>query len=228
MFNTEHKKVLDLINEETYIISDTHFNHKNILEFEQSRLTAMNIDGHVDHDEWIIETWNSIIKPTDVVLHLGDFAFKNIPALQNRLNGTKILILGNHDRKGPKVYENIFDYVIRGLWVEAGMQQKHYLHSETTDELTSMLIKSIGNHRVLFCHYPVCETELRWSEGKKYHPMTDRLLLAKDLYYEYGCTVNVHGHTHSNCMVDRDMRVFRNASLENIGMNPIKIKQLLK
>jgi calcineurin-like phosphoesterase family protein len=229
MFNTKEKEILDMINEDTFVISDTHFNHANILTFEPTRQTAMMIDGYdlANHEEWLIENWNSVVKPDDVVLHMGDFAFKGIQELEGKLNGFKILILGNHDRKGIQTYNKTFDYVIRGLWVEAGIEQKHYLQSKTTDELTSMLIKTIGNEKVLFCHYPVCESELRWSEGKKYSPMTDRLLVAKDLYYEYGCTMNIHGHTHSNNMVDRDTRVFRNVSMENIDMKPRRIKDII-
>jgi calcineurin-like phosphoesterase family protein len=224
--NTKDKEILDRINGETFVASDTHFNHDNILTFEPSRQTAMMIDGYDNHDEWLIDNWNNTVKPDDVVLHLGDFAFKGIQDVQHKLNGFKILILGNHDRKGIQTY-NGFDYVIRGLWVEAGIEQKHYLNSEATDGLTSMLIKEVCGEKVLFCHYPVCETELRFSEGRQYHPMTDRLLLAKDLYYEYGCTVNVHGHTHSNCMVDRDIRKFKNVSMENIGMKPKKLKEII-
>ena len=227
MFNTKIKNLLESINEETFIISDTHFGHTNITEFEPRRRTAMMIDGYDDHDEWVIDNWNSIVKPDDTVLHLGDFAFKNIQNVQDRLNGKKILILGNHDRKGINTY-TAFDLVIKGLWVEAGINNTHYLNAETTDELTSMLIKNIGGKRILFSHYPVCESELRWGEGKKPSKITDRLLLAKDIYYEYGCQINVHGHTHSNCMVNKDIRVFKNASMENIGMKPIKIKDLLK
>lgn len=226
-FKNKDSEILSLINEETYIISDTHFGHANILNFEPCRNTAMRIDGHENHDEWLIENWNSVVKPDDVVLHLGDFAFKQIQEVQPLLNGRKILILGNHDRKGIQTYKD-FEYVIRGLWVEAGIQHKHYLNATTNDELASMLIKTIGNERVMFCHYPVDETELRYSEGRDYHPMTERILKAKDLYYEYGCTMNVHGHTHSNKMIDRDVRVFKNACVENIGYAPIKIKELLK
>ena len=47
----------------------------------------------------LIENWNSVVGPNDLVFHLGDFAFggaeiwnKTLP----RLNGHKVLILGNH------------------------------------------------------------------------------------------------------------------------------------
>jgi len=52
-------------------------------------------------DELIIKKWNEVVSPEDTVYHLGDFAFRsrNTNSCFHRLNGTKILILGNHDGK---------------------------------------------------------------------------------------------------------------------------------
>ena len=58
----------------------------------------------------IINNWNSIVKNNDTIYHLGDFCLSNddeIKSIFNRLNGNKILIRGNHDRKPVKFYENI-------------------------------------------------------------------------------------------------------------------------
>ncbi len=49
----------------------------------------------------LISFWNSIVKETDTIYHLGDFCFGNRKQHENlvqRLNGYKVLILGNHDR----------------------------------------------------------------------------------------------------------------------------------
>jgi len=76
------KEILDRIDENTWIISDTHIGHgkegTGILSFEPCRLTQMRIDGYNadEHDQWIIDNWNDTVKPGDTVLHLGDFAFK--------------------------------------------------------------------------------------------------------------------------------------------------------
>jgi len=223
MFNTKEKQILDLIDENTYVISDTHFGHANITTFEPCRATAMRIDGHEDHDEWLIEQWNNTIGPDDVVLHLGDFAFKRIQEVQPRLNGRIILILGNHDRKGHQTY-NSFEYVIRGLWVEAGVDTPHYLNSLSDDGLFSALIKTINGQRVMFSHYPVDEREIDYDKRGN---LTKRIETVKALYYEYGCQVNVHGHTHSNKMVDRDVRIFKNACVENIGFKPTQLKHII-
>lgn len=51
-------------------------------------------------DEILIENWNKRIKPTDTVYHLGDFSwhpYEQSKDIFARLNGRKILIIGNHD-----------------------------------------------------------------------------------------------------------------------------------
>lgn len=78
-----NKGILDKIDENTFIISDTHIGHgnqnKGILMFEPCRLETMRIDGYEahEHDKWVIDSWNSVVSPTDTVLHLGDLAFKS-------------------------------------------------------------------------------------------------------------------------------------------------------
>jgi calcineurin-like phosphoesterase family protein len=49
-------------------------------------------------NEDMIKKWNELVGKDDIVLHLGDFAFKNKANLiRSQLNGTIILIRGNHD-----------------------------------------------------------------------------------------------------------------------------------
>ena len=87
-----------------FVTSDTHFRHANILTFTDSTTGALirgNRFADVDAmDEHMIERWNSVVKPGDIVYHLGDVVMgdrewfkKNWP----RLNGSKRLIVGNHD-----------------------------------------------------------------------------------------------------------------------------------
>ena len=87
----------------TYIISDTHFFHKRIQEFEPVRL---KLGPDVDAMTWeIVKRWNEVVRPEDTVYHLGDVSFQLGPRWEevkhvcHSLNGYKILILGNHDRK---------------------------------------------------------------------------------------------------------------------------------
>ena len=55
-----------------------------------------------DMREKMIKEWNDNVAPEDETFILGDFAFlpaKDAVAILRRLNGAKILIEGNHDRK---------------------------------------------------------------------------------------------------------------------------------
>lgn len=67
----------------------------------------------------IIKNWNDTIKENDIIIHLGDFAFGDdncIKKLISKLNGTKILILGNHDKKSKNWFKNAgFNYVYKKL-----------------------------------------------------------------------------------------------------------------
>jgi len=52
--------------------------------------------------EAMIKEWNDLIEPADTVYILGDVAFlsgHNAALVMMRLNGIKILVEGNHDRK---------------------------------------------------------------------------------------------------------------------------------
>ena len=85
----------------TWVTSDLHFGHKNIMSFcPDSRRRFRN---DVDYmTEAMIKEWNDLIEPADTVYILGDVAFlsgHNAALVMMRLNGIKILVEGNHDRK---------------------------------------------------------------------------------------------------------------------------------
>lgn len=88
-----------------YILSDTHFGHKRVLEFERFDFKTIE-----EHDEYIIEKWNSTVKENDKVYHLGDVIFKyskyTLKELTSKLKGYKILIRGNHDKRSNDYYLN--------------------------------------------------------------------------------------------------------------------------
>lgn len=91
----------------TWFISDTHFGHKNIIEYEKEYRPFSTLD---EMHEVMIERWNDVVKPKDTVYHLGDFAFgrRNIK-IASRLNGRKRLIMGNHDTYPAIDYLAYFD-----------------------------------------------------------------------------------------------------------------------
>lgn len=80
-----------------YYIADTHFDHKNIIAFDNRpffTLTEMN--------NTLIENWNNKVSKTDTVFILGDFCWSKEDRwieILSQLQGSKILIQGNHDLK---------------------------------------------------------------------------------------------------------------------------------
>jgi len=82
-----------------FVISDTHFGHANICKFtDEFGVKQRDWDNVSEMDEYIIARWNSIVSKKDKIYHLGDVAIdkKQLKTL-DRLNGQKVLVLGNHD-----------------------------------------------------------------------------------------------------------------------------------
>ncbi len=132
----------------TFFIGDTHFGHKNILQFEAVARPFTSIE---EHDEELVKRWNSKVKPNDRVWHLGDVAWgsKNL-ATVSRLNGQKRLVLGNHDTYPTLKYLEYFGKVY-GVAIVEGFVLTHipispcsierygrnihgHLHSKTIDD----------------------------------------------------------------------------------------------
>ena len=85
-----------------WVTSDTHFRHANILKFRDSdgNLVRPGFEDVDAMDEHMIERWNSVVKPGDIVYHLGDVILGDTEWFKRnwpRLNGSKRLIVGNHD-----------------------------------------------------------------------------------------------------------------------------------
>ena len=77
-----------------YFTSDTHFGHKNIIEYCKRPFTSVD-----EMTEGMIHMWNQATNEDDVYF-LGDFAFmgsKQTKEVFDRLKGRKHLIRGNHD-----------------------------------------------------------------------------------------------------------------------------------
>lgn len=96
-----------------WIISDTHFNHANILNFLNDDGSHLREFADVkEMNEMMIENWNNCVKGEDTILHLGDFSMGNATRFReiiSRLNGRKILIKGNHDNLKLSNYAEFFD-----------------------------------------------------------------------------------------------------------------------
>lgn len=92
-----------------YLISDTHFNHDKI---------ATYCDRPSNFTELMIKNWNQIVKPDDLVIHLGDVQIgKKSDWIMPSLPGRKILVRGNHDRQWSNLrwMKAGFDFACDGM-----------------------------------------------------------------------------------------------------------------
>lgn len=92
---------------ETWFISDTHFGHKNVLQYEADARLFKTVEEMNDH---LITCWNSVVGDKDIIYHLGDFCFgqHNID-IAGQLKGKKYLVMGNHDCYPAGAYLKYFD-----------------------------------------------------------------------------------------------------------------------
>lgn len=96
-----------------FVISDTHWNHDNILTFlrRSGKKVRPEFSSVSEMNETIAYRWNSVVSPGDTVYHCGDVAFRKDLSILKRLNGRKILILGNHDNCDMLEYAEYFEEI---------------------------------------------------------------------------------------------------------------------
>ena len=114
-------------------ISDTHFGHRNAIEFDKRPFADVD-----EMDRVLIELWNHRVTPEDDVYILGDFSYRSGRALEwylQQLRGRKHLVIGNHD---GKLLAN----------------EKAMSYFESVDKM--MHVNDEGRQIVL-CHFPICE-----------------------------------------------------------------------
>jgi len=79
-----------------FLTSDSHHNHGNIIRF--CNRPFVNVK---EMDEALINNWNSVTNNESIIIINGDFCFGDKTKWRSylkQLNGTKYLVLGNHDR----------------------------------------------------------------------------------------------------------------------------------
>jgi len=92
-----------------WFTSDTHFNHRNIIQYCNRPFKDVNHMNLV-----LMQNWNERVALDDTVYHLGDFALGPVmrwPEFVKNLNGYKILVRGNHDGSKAKMLRCGFNEV---------------------------------------------------------------------------------------------------------------------
>lgn len=108
-----------------WLISDTHFFHQRIVEFNDSNGKPVRPwNDHIEMTEELISNWNETVAPDDLIIHLGDIAFGGVEKfheVMKVLNGKKVLVMGNHDTRSISEYMMYFDDVRSMLVIPKGV-----------------------------------------------------------------------------------------------------------
>lgn len=200
----------------TWVVSDTHFGHQNIVGYCHRPL---------DHEQVMIAEWRAAVPDDATVLHLGDLCyranaqFKHI--LAPELTGKrKLLIQGNHDRQRYSFYRDCGFRVVKPFEIDyrTGRCERcvgtgSLESNDSTDDSWWACGACNGTGKtkwtISFSHYP-----LRAPNLDEHH-------------------AHLHGHIHNNGYGGKDTPFTPfsagqiNLSVEQTKYRPVNLKQLL-
>lgn len=192
-----------------FFISDMHFFHENILKFGQRNQFQYIEDMH----DYMISRWNSTVSKKDLVYIVGDFSFGDFhqtKEILNRLNGRKILIMGNHDRKSKR-----------------GINRRQYHEMGFWEVMDEDVIKLSNGVHVYLKHYPYREgywaNLWRKITGKKYRGGNERVYM--QFYPAWTKMWHIHGHHHGGDLIKGNQI---NVSCETLSYKPISESEIIK
>lgn len=177
---------------ETFFTSDTHFGHKNILEYEKDARPFNSVE---EMNEQLISNWNSTVSPKDIIFHLGDFAFgRNNVDIAARLNGRKRLILGNHDTFPCALYLQYFERVFGGIFWKSCVLTHIPVHP---NNLGARAFLNVHGH---LHSKNVTDNTVYMTEGKVY----PEIAIIKDTnYFNVSCEQNNLTPFHADVILER-------------------------
>lgn len=185
-----------------WLISDTHFGHRNIVKFQQRPET---------HEIIIISEWIKRVRDEDRIIHLGDVWIRasnwRWAAIISRLPGKKFLIKGNHDGAGDEWYERA-GFEIIDPFIHDGFAFTHRPISAD------------------FPHLGLAEYELGGADKRS--PDFWEACFGKRPEIH----TNIHGHTHSNMfnpkhdgLTDTNLH-YVNVCVEHTNLAPVQLGQI--
>ncbi|KXZ59118.1 hypothetical protein Mlaev_02407 [Microbacterium laevaniformans] len=163
---------LKALRDTPYVTADTHFDHARISELAERPFTTVD-----DMNTELVRSWNEVVSPTDVVLHLGDVALGPIEesiGLTAQLNGCRYLVPGNHDRVSPATQSRKAIERFAPLYEAAGWTI-----------LPEVIEGTRRGYRILASHYPYKGDSQESDRHTTHRPRWDD-----------GIPL-LHGHTHA-------------------------------
>jgi len=182
-----------------FFTSDWHCGHTKVIEFDERPFKDLE-----DMHKSLIKTFNACAPTNGITYFLGDMGFTGTADLKkviDQLNGTKILILGNHDKKMNAMYNAGFDAV---------MYSSHLY---------------IANERVTMSHCPLRglfreKVDKRYA-GENWHGEKEHLAYSLEGQGQF----HLHGHIHSE-KKDRKLGRQYDVGVRANNYKPISLSQI--
>lgn len=104
-----------------FVIADLHFSHANVIKYCNRPWETIE-----EMNAALIRNWNNTVGKDDTVFVCGDVALKKsvCKEIVPKLNGRKILIMGNHDQGSTQFYRDCgftevskYPIVVRGFYI---------------------------------------------------------------------------------------------------------------
>lgn len=133
------------ITRNVWFTADHHFGHANIIKYCDRPWKTVG-----EMDEALIDNWNSVVGPNDLVYHLGDFTLLGYDEFWkyiSRLNGNIRIVPGGHDHRWLEVWK-LGTHTV-------GASKSGYDVTVTEPLLTLEFPKVSGGYPdvVVLCHY---------------------------------------------------------------------------
>lgn len=112
-----------------FYVADWHYGHKNCIGFDNRPFFSVE-----EMNQALIDRWNGAVSADDTVYILGDMFWcgdDEAASVLARLNGSKILVRGNHDRVHSGKIQKMFDKIVSYLEIED------------------------SGRNIVLCHYPI-------------------------------------------------------------------------
>lgn len=190
-----------------FFTADTHFQHDKI-----RKLAPRPFESVEQMDETLIANWNETVRPEDEVWVLGDYAMgdrEKALGYLSRLNGTKYLVVGNHDRPSIAMRNG---HRYQRWYFESGFEAV----VDMAEVGLPPLIKKGSGLRVMLSHYPYSGEHGDLDERHSQLRLRD---LGMPL---------IHGHVHDEWTIRFSERgtPMVNVGVERWGYRPVSAKEI--
>lgn len=182
-----------------FFTSDSHFLHTKLS-------TLRGFDSIHNHDAFVVQQWNSLVRVDDIVWHLGDvgipgkgFTDTDVLEIVDQLNGRKHLITGNHDAPWPANRNS-------------KNNQRKWL--EVFESVQPFARQSVCGTDFLLSHFPYEGDHGEHEDrGAQFRLRDEGMPL-------------LHGHTHSDQKVTDLKRMIFHVGMDAWDLKPVKDTQI--